>query len=250
MNDLAADVLDSHGGLKCWHRWSTVTATIVSGGELFLAKGLPQDPTPRQMTVSLHEEHASVRPFGADDQRTDFTPDRIAVEKLDGTVVAERRNPRDAFRGHILETPWDPLDRAYFNGYALWTYLTTPFLISMPGFAAEEAEPWQEGTERWRHLRVTFPDGIASHCGTQDFYFGEDGLLRRHDYHVDIAGGFAAAQYVHDFVRVQGISLPTKRRAYLRDVAGRPVHEHLMVSIDLSDVRFFASTSRGRGARS
>ena len=31
----------------------------------------------------------------------------------------------------------------------------------------------------------------------QDFYFGEDFLLRRQDYHVDVAGGFAAAHYYH-----------------------------------------------------
>jgi hypothetical protein len=30
------------------------------------------------------------------------------------------------------------LDRAYFNGYALWTYLTTPFLFALPGFGVDE----------------------------------------------------------------------------------------------------------------
>jgi hypothetical protein len=29
------------------------------------------------------------------------------------------------------------LHRAYFNGYALWTYLTTPFLLTMDGEGAE-----------------------------------------------------------------------------------------------------------------
>ena len=33
-------------------------------------------------------------------------------------VVAERENPRTSFSGHTLQSPWDPLDRAYFNGYA------------------------------------------------------------------------------------------------------------------------------------
>jgi hypothetical protein len=35
--------------------------------------------------------------------------------------------------------------------------------------------------------------GAASAGMIQWFYFGEDGLLRRHHYHVDIAGAFAAA---------------------------------------------------------
>ncbi|MFJ3307420.1 hypothetical protein ACIPSA_30865 [Streptomyces sp. NPDC086549] len=240
MSDLLSEVIEAHGGLGRWQNLTTVTATIVSDGELFSTKGLPQDLQPRRMTVSLHEEHASVRPFGAPDQRTDFAPGRIAIERSDGTVVAERLDPRQAFAGHTLETPWDPLDRAYFNGYALWTYLTTPFFMTMKGMVVEEKEAWHESpTEPWRRLRVSFPDDIASHCPVQDFYFGADLLLRRHDYHVDIAGGFATAQYLYDIAEADGIKFPTKRRAYLRAPDGRPRHDHLMVSIDLSEVHYF-----------
>jgi len=73
------------------------------------------------MRAELHHEWASVHPFGADDQRTDFTPQRIAVEKLDGQIVSERFDPRASFSGHEFAAPWDPLHRAYFNGYAVWT---------------------------------------------------------------------------------------------------------------------------------
>ncbi|MFI6063258.1 hypothetical protein [Streptomyces sp. NPDC051286] len=205
---------------------------------MFAIKGVSQDPAPREMTVRLHEEQASVAPFGAPDQRTDFTPSRIAIEKTDGSVVAERSEPRKSFDGHVLETPWDPLDRAYFNGYALWTYLTTPFLLAMPGVEVEEIEPWREYGEEWPGLRATFPATIASHSTRQDFYFGPDRLLRRHDYHVDIAGGFAAAQYVYDIVEADGIRLPTRRRAYRRDSDLRAITSQVIVSIDLSDIHF------------
>jgi hypothetical protein len=30
--------------------------------------------------------------------------------------------------------------RCYFNGYAMWTYLTTPFLLKMPGVDVVEVE--------------------------------------------------------------------------------------------------------------
>jgi hypothetical protein len=238
MNTLLAEVLDAHGGLDRWNAYTSVRATIVSGGDMFVIKGMPQDPTPREMTVWLHEEHASVAPFGGPDQKTDFTADHVRIEKLDGQVVTGRDEPRKSFDGHDLSSPWDPLDRAYFNGYALWTYLTTPFLLAMPGFTVTEIEPWREGDETWRGLRATFPAHIASHSTVQDFYFGADRLLRRHDYHVDIAGGFAAAQYVYDIVEADGIRLPTKRRAYRSDAAGRPIREQTMVSIDVSDARF------------
>ena len=47
---------------------------------------------------------------------------------------------------------------AYFNSYALWTYLTIPFLYTYPGFITEELEPWYEDGEIWRTLRATFPE--------------------------------------------------------------------------------------------
>ncbi|MFE2585831.1 hypothetical protein [Streptomyces sp. NPDC059378] len=238
MNALLAQVLDAHGGLDRWNALTTVRSTIVSSGDLFSIKGIPQDPTPREMTVRLHEERASVMPFGAPDQKTDFTADHVSIKKDDGRVVAERHEPRTSFTGHDLHTPWDPLDRAYFNGYALWTYLTTPFLLSMPGFTVVEIESWREEDELWRGLRATFPPGIASHSTQQDFYFGPDHLLRRHDYHVDIAGGFAAAQYVYDIVEADGIRLPTRRRAYRSDAHNRPILEQTMVSIDIGNPRF------------
>lgn len=238
MNDLLARVIDAHGGLARWKALNSLTATIVTGGGLWALKGLLQDLSPRQMTVALHAEIASVGPFGQPDWRTAFTPDRIAIETTSGTVVRERAEPRASFAGHAMNTPWDPLHRAYFNGYALWTYLTTPFFMAMPGFEVTEISSWQEGGELWRGLRARFPDYIASHSKEQDFYFGDDGLLRRHDYHVDVAGGFPAAQYVHEIMDVHGLRFPTKRRAYVRGPDLQPIRDLLMVSIDLSDFRF------------
>ncbi|HEY9345466.1 MAG TPA: hypothetical protein VIQ53_09130 [Inquilinus sp.] len=238
MNALLGKILDSHGGADRWKRYTEVKASIVSGGGLFALKGLRQDSDPRRMTVWLHEQRASVLPFGAPDQRTMFTPDRIAIEKLDGTLVAERYAPRDSFAGHQMNTPWDPLHRAYFNGEAVWTYLTTPFLLAMEGMRIEEIEPWTEGDETWRVLRAYFPGSLETHCLVQDFFFGEDFLLRRHDYTVTIAGGLAAAQLTSDYTEANGIRLPTKRRAYARGPDRRPIRELLLVSIDIGDVSF------------
>ncbi len=188
------------------------------------------------MTVAVEREWASVQPFGSPDQRTDFTPGRIAIETLDGRVVAERNNPRASFAGHELSTPWDPLHRAYFNGYALWTYLTTPFLLALPGVSVTDIEPVLENGEKWAGLRARFPSGIATHSTVQEFYFGDDHLLRRHDYRVDVAGGFPAVQYVDDIVEADGIRLPSKRRAYRATPGGRAILDQLMVSIDLSAI--------------
>jgi hypothetical protein len=236
--DLLGAVLDAHGGLDRWRRLRRVEATIVTGGALWAIKGQPQDPLPRRMSADLHREWASVRPFGADDQKTDFTPDRVAIEKVDGRVVSERLNPRASFDGHELSTAWDPLQRAYFNGYALWTYLTTPFLLTLNGLAVCEIAPVTEDGQTWRGLQAQFPSEIATHSSVQEFYFGDDNLLRRHDYRVEVAGGFPAVQYVYDLVEADGIKLPAKRRAYRADRDGNAIPDQLMVTIDLSDISF------------
>src|SRR5260370_28790184 len=113
--DLLEKALAAHGGLGRWSCFATVQATIMTGGQLFGMKGTPQDPTPRRMTVATQREWASVCPYGADDQRTDFTANRIAIEKLDGTVVKERVHPSQHAERHAVDAPRYLLDPTYFN---------------------------------------------------------------------------------------------------------------------------------------
>jgi hypothetical protein len=87
-------------------------------------------------------------------------------------------------------------------------------------------------------LRARVPGSIETHSRVQDFFFDDRGLLRRHDYQVNIPGGFAASQLVSHHVIADRISLPTKRRAYTRGPDCRPILEMLMMTIDFSEVRF------------
>ena len=72
-------------------------------------------------------------------------------------MVSERLNPRESFDGHEFATPWDPLQRAYFNGYALWTYLTTPFLLALDGVSVREIAPVEDNGQTWVGLQAQFP---------------------------------------------------------------------------------------------
>jgi hypothetical protein len=157
MNELLTKALEAHSGLERRRDYNKVEATIVAGGGFFALKGVLMDADPRHLTARLREERASLTNFGARDQRIMFTPDRIAVEKFDGTIVAERFAPKDSFAGHQMHTPWDPLHLAYFNGEALWTYLATPFAFAMDGVRVEEAEPWQEGRRHGGCCVCIFP---------------------------------------------------------------------------------------------
>jgi hypothetical protein len=236
MNGLLREVLAAHGGIDQWKRYGKISATIVSGGDLFDAKGLKPDMTPRKVSTATKVERMIVTPFGNPNWKMTFVPDRVVIEDGNGAVVAERSNPRNGFAGHSYETPWDPVHRAYFSGYALWTYLNTPFFLAMQGFEVEEVAPWIEGNDTWRVLRAKFPANIASHSSNQDFYFGPDFLLRRHDYQVDIAGSFPAAQYVYDLQEFAGFWFPTKRRAHPRNADLTAEKHRTYVWIDVAEV--------------
>lgn len=120
-------------------------------------KGVKVTPKPLEGTATIQYESTVISPFGQSDWRMLFTPERVVVETAAGEIVQERSNPRAAFAGHTLSTEWDLLHRAYFNGYARWTYLNIPFLLAMPGFEVTEIAPWSENNEIWRGLRVRFP---------------------------------------------------------------------------------------------
>ena len=238
MNSLVQLTIDAHGGCDRWHRFEHVSARLRNGGVLWALKqqqGFLDDVNVR---VALRREWASHAPFLQPDLRTSFEPDRVAIEATGGRVVEERLQPRESFAGHEIDTPWDRLQLAYFAGYAMWTYLTAPFLFAMDGVAAEELEPWRENGETWRRLKVTFPRSIATHCTVQIFYVGSDGLLRRHDYDADVLGGTPAAHYVHDYQEFSGILVPTRRRVFGRRPDGTPVPDPLIITIGLSEVEF------------
>jgi hypothetical protein len=120
----------------------------------------------------------------------------------------------------------------------MWTYLTQPFCLTLPGFAVEELSPWREDGKVLRRLRVDWPEYLASHSRRQTLYFDEAGRLARHDYQVDIVAGAPAAHLFEGFVSVNGVTLPTRHRIYPRDGADRIDTSDVIVAIDIDDVGF------------
>jgi len=235
---LASIAMDAHGGLDQWRKFKSISAHLLQGGGLWKLKGQEDTLKDVHVTVGTRSEWTEHSPFRRANQHTSFTPDRIAIETSGGDVLQERFNPRESFKGHTLETPWDDLQLAYFAGYAIWTYLNTPFLFALPDVETREIDAWEENGEVWHRLKATFPPSIATHSTEQTFYFDQQGLFRRHDYNVDISGGTPAAHYVSELKQFSGITVPTKHLIYPRQPDGRPVPTQLVVSIDVSDVTF------------
>lgn len=238
MSSLAKLTMDAHGGLDRWQQFKSVSARLLNGGALWALKHQEGVLDDVHVRVDLRKEWVSHWPFTGPNLRTSFEPHRVAIETTEGQVVEERLQPRDSFKHHAVDTPWDRLQLAYFAGYAMWTYLNTPFLFAMEGVETEEIQPWQENGETWRRLKVTFPPNIATHSAVQTFFFDAKGLLKRHDYDVEVSGGSPGAHYVYQHKEFSGILVPTKRRVLARRPDGTSMPDPLIVSIDLSEVEF------------
>ena len=236
MNDLAMLALKAHGGLERWKQFRTVTAHLVQGGALWGLKGKDGVLDDVTVTVALDRQWASHAPFRRPEWRTSFERDRVAIESVTGRTVEELTSPRTSFEGHTLTTPWSDLQLAFFAGCALWTYLNGPFLLAWPGVESTELDTWEEAGEVWRRLRVSYPGTLEVFSREQTMYFGADGLLRRMDYDVEIAGNTPGAHYVSGYREQDGIMFPTKRAIYPRGPDGRSMPEPLVVSIDLDGI--------------
>lgn len=188
MTPLLQTAIEAHGGLKRCAEVRTIVVSASITGAIWAIKGQANYLNDIVMRVDTQRQKI-VTDFPGQDKRLTYEPGRVTLESPLGRIRQERDGPETSFAGQSLETTWDPLHVAYFHGEALWTYLNTPFLYSRPGFVTEEIRSIDAGGERWRRLKVTFPEHIKSHTKEQISCFGPDGLLRRHDYTVDILGG-------------------------------------------------------------
>ncbi len=183
--------------------------------------------------VDPHQQRTEYSLLRSPGGRGVYEPQRTALLSEDGKVIEERESPRKSFEGHAITTRWDAQQLVYFAGYAIWTYLTTPFSSSFPGSGTEEIEPWEEEEgETWRRLKVNFPPNVHSHSAEQTFYFDSTGLLKRHDYSVEIMGGTSSANYATDPVSSGGIVFPTRRRVFAIGPDNRPLRNRVAVAID------------------
>jgi hypothetical protein len=187
--------------------------------------------------ISTAEPHTVLTPYPREGQRGVFDRGAVRIESESGDTIAERANPRPEFGRLRRNLWWDDLDLLYFAGYALWNYLSTPFLFQRQGFELDEVEPWREDGEEWRRLRVIFPDDVPTHSKEQEFYFDESGRLKRLDYTAEVFGGWAkAAHYCHDHKDFSGLLIPTRRRVFPRKPNNLPRSRPTIVWIDIESV--------------
>jgi hypothetical protein len=234
MHDLVTSSIEAHGGLARWNQLRQISANFAAGGPAFKQRGQEAfTQMPMRVTINTREQKTIFSPFLTPGQCAVYEPSRTTVEMSDGALLEELKHPRDSFKG----LPWSATQLAYFAGYAVWMYLTVPFSLLRDGIECEETLPWQENGETWRALRVTFPPSYITHSTEQTLYFDARGLMRRHDYTVEVSGGVETAHYLFDHRAFDGIVFPTKRRVYLRGPDRQPQKDLVVISADFSDFK-------------
>ena len=234
---LLDEVIEAHGGRKRWGRASEVRAQVRSGGLLMRSKGQGGCFKDYALSIDTRAPNAVFEPYPRSGSTGEFAGDTVRILDAEGGVESERENPREAFSSFRRNLRWDHLDALYFAGYAMWNYLTIPFLFEWDGFEVAEGEPLDTGSESWRRLDVRFPEGFPTHCREQCFYFDAQGLLRRHDYTPEVVASFAnAAHMVSGHRQVDGLVFGTHRQVLPKAPGGRPLPGPTVVWIDLDSV--------------
>ena len=238
LHPLLGEALEAHGGHGRWRKFVGISSTISTGGKLWELKGAPLIPVPRRATSEFRRQWTRVAPFGEPDWTMTWTPEHVEISAGDGSIIAERENGREAFDRSFTGL-WDPLNLAYFNGYAMWTYHATPFVFGEPGYEARDIAPIENDGETLRGVSVRFPESVHSHSREQRFYFGSDRLLCRHDYTVDVWADTPAAHFTSAYVDVDGLKYPTSRNVFALKPDGTLDRDFSAVTIELSNYTLF-----------
>lgn len=239
MNGLLDEVLAAHGGVEAWKSVSAITARGRLGG--LLPRRFPGDRLASfTVRVQVAEPRTVLHGFPQAGQRAVLERGDVRIETAEGERLDSRTGPRSAFSGLSglrRNVRWDPLDTAYFAGYAFWNYLTAPFLLARDDVDVTEGEPGQASGRRWRRLQATFPARFDTHCREQTFHVDDDGLIRRHDFVAEPVGRWAAAAlHCDEHRRFDGLVLPTRRRVHPRGPGGRVLSRPTLLALDFDEI--------------
>ena len=236
VTDLVEAAFEAHGGRDRWERLKRIEFDLDGGGLLLELRRNPEALRHQRVAVDMTRPHVVYHGFTGEGRRGVFTPERVWIEESDGSTLPALDQPRASFAELERHAGWSDLQVLYFGGYAIWNYTLGPLLFLQPGASVKEIEPWREDGETWRRLSVRLPDGFHTHTPQQTFYFDENFLLRRLDYHVDIVGEvIPTVHYLADYQDVEGVKLALRRFAVPRNPDGTRGDDLVFMRLNLSD---------------
>lgn len=221
-------VFDAHGGLASWAGVTAIEGQLSCGG-FALASRLQRRALRRlRFRVEPHARRVTLRDFGRLGWVGTWSPAGVSLRDGNG-LVGQRPDARAHFDRWASVIAWDRLDVLYFAGYALWNYLSFPFLLGQPGVTVSFDD---------RRLVVDFPPDLPTHSPRQAFHLDVHGHLLRHDYTAEVYGRWAhVANLVRGATVAGGHRFYTRRRAWARLGSGSAIVPWpLIIWIELDDL--------------
>lgn len=232
---LYEDTLEAHGGRSRWQAVECIEASLSSGGFAFASKFQGSALHGLKIEVYPHARRVVLNNFCQPGWRGIWTADLVQIRDDNDTLFGERRKPRAQFQRMVKQIRWDKLDILYFAGYALWNYLSFPFLLDLPGVTVTDPQDHAQGLRR---LEARFDPAVPTHSAIQSFHVNASCQLVRHDYIADVIGTWAkAANCCLASEQIAGLRFYTRRKVY--PLMGRHMVLPLptLVWIELDDLR-------------
>jgi hypothetical protein len=245
--DLLEKSIAAHGGSERWQSLQAINASLSSGGLAFTSHLQPFALRNLKLSLLPHSREATLHGYGRPGWCGKWTPGHVRMLDENGSLVAERHDPRASFAKFRKNFQWDKLDMLYFAGYALWNYLSFPFILKSPGVGIEEAV--NAGVAHLHRLDAHFDETIPTHSPVQSFYLDESGILKRHDYTADVIGSWAkAANLCLASEQVEGMRFYTRRRVYPTMGHRLVLPLPTLVWIEIDDIRLDWADGNARPA--
>jgi hypothetical protein len=212
---LVERAIAAHGGRPAWQAAVSIRLPYLrAAGALLSLKGYGHTfPAPDEFEIRPHERVTIFHGYPDDRHRGQFADGSVSIEEVDGREPPMRSaDHRRTFSGLARNRRWSPLDALYFFGYALWHYHALPFTLG-------EARLVKVLTMRGipTGIDVVFPTDVHTHSRRQQFHFGADGRIVRHDYVAEVVGGWAAGSHFwEDYERSGGLLIARRRRVQFR----------------------------------
>jgi hypothetical protein len=245
---LLEEILDAHGGRSRWRNVEKIEFSLSSGGFAFTSKFQPFSLRNLSVAVSPHARKVVLNGFDGKDPYGIWEPLHVRILNEGHTLISERWRPRQRFGRFAKRLWWDKLDILYFAGYALWNYLSFPFILDLPGVSLLERE--NSGELGSHLLEATFDPEIPTHSASQSFHVSASRELVRHDYTADVISSWArAANCCLASELVDGFRFYTRRRVYPTVAGGTAIRFPTLVWINLENIRVTRQLSAPAGPR-
>jgi hypothetical protein len=232
---LLDDAIDAVGGLSRWTSLSRFTLHLSFGGTLFTQAGHAGHFKDVVAEGSTRTQSVRFTGITGGQECASFQPDSVTIESIDGEILRIWRHPQLPLPDRAIHPLADELHLVFFCGFAIWSYLTTPFLLARPDVQVEELAPWHENGALWHRLRARFPSDIVTHNSEQIFYFDEKALQRRVDH--DLLGT-RVADYSWAHQAFSDIMVPTLRRSQMLRSDGTVVAKPALIDVEIFDATF------------